>query len=230
MRARDTWLLRAAIGGVALYVGTWFVLGQLRPGYDPLRQAISELFATDAPLSHALTLAGVLVLTGAALVPFGVVLDRVLPGTGRLGPALVVVSGVGTLLVGLAPCTAGCPGVGASTTDTLHVVFAGGGYTALVTAPLAVAWRVRAHAPALARWSLLLGGVASAGFVVRNLGGVDALAGLQQRVFNTVADLWLAGVAWWALRRQPAARAAAGPRTGPRPRSAQVMQASDTQP
>lgn len=195
-------VLLAGVAGVALYVATWATLGVVRDGYDPLRQAISELFALDAPRGQAWTLAAVLFLTGALLVPFGLVLDRVLPGEGRLGPGLVVASGVGTALVAFAPCTAGCPGVGASLTDTLHVVFAGGGYVALVTAPLAVAWRVREHAPTLARWSLLLGGLATAGFLVRNLGGVDTLAGLQQRVFNTTADLWFVVVAVWALRQR----------------------------
>ena len=43
-------LLIAGIAGVTLYVGTWFVLGLLAPGYDPLRQAISELFDLGAPV------------------------------------------------------------------------------------------------------------------------------------------------------------------------------------
>lgn len=195
-------VLLAGVVGVVLYVATWATLGVLRDGYDPLRQAISELFALDAPRGQAWTLAAVLLLTGVLLVPFGLVLDRVLPGEGRLGPGLVVASGVGTALVALAPCSAGCPGAGASLNDTLHVVFAGGGYAALVAAPLAVAWRVRGHAPALARWSLLLGGIATTGFLVRNLAGVDVLAGLQQRVFNTTADLWFVVVAAWALRQR----------------------------
>jgi hypothetical membrane protein len=220
-------LLRTGIAGVALYVTTWFVLGVVREDYDPLQQAISELFAIGAPRGQALLLAVVLAVTGALLVPFGLVLDRVLPGSGRLGPVLVVVSGVGTFLVAFAPCTAGCPGVGASTTDTLHVVFAGGGYLALVTAPLAVARRTWRVAPGLARISLALGLAASIGFLVRNL-GLDAYGGLQQRVFNTTADVWLAVAAWSGLRHRAAT--ASGASAAARPRSAHDTSPSETSP
>ena len=201
---RQRLLLRLTVVGVLAYVATWFVLELVAEGYDPLRQAISELFDLGAPTWQRMTLAGVLLVTGAALLPVGPVLDRVLPGTGRLGPALAVLAGVGTTLVAFFPCTAGCPGIGTTFTDTMHVVLAGGGYVGLVTAPIAFWWRLReTRYRDLAIAGLVLGGAATIGFLVRNL-GVDVFGGLQQRVFNTLADAWYVLAAVAVLRRTQA--------------------------
>lgn len=200
-------LLRLTVVGVALYVATWFVLGLLAPAYDPLQDAISQLFDLGAPPLQRWTLTWVLVVTGVALLPVGFVLDRVLPGEGRLGAWLTTVAGIGTVLVAFFPCTAGCPGFGSSATDSLHVITAGGGYLGLVTAPLAWAWRLRGTEEArLAVAGLVLGTLATLGFVVRNAFGLDSFGGLQQRVFNTAADVWfvLAAVRGLTLLRRPA--------------------------
>lgn len=205
MTRSDRVLMLLTVVGVLAYVATWAVLGVAADGYDPLRQAISELFDLGAPAWQRNTLAGVLLVTGIALLPVGPVFDRLMPGRGRLGPLLAVVAGLGTLSVAFFPCTAGCPGAGTTFTDTMHVVLAGGGYIGLVTAPLAFAWRLRDTAwRDLALAGLVLGGVATVGFVVRNA-GVDVLPGLQQRVFNTIADAWYVVAAVVVLRRGQAA-------------------------
>lgn len=191
----------AAIVGLGTYVGGWLIAGGVRAGYDPREQAISELFELGAPwASRGWVVAGLL-LSGVALVAFGPALDRGLPGTGRLGPALVVTSGVFTVLVVGAPCSPGCPGTGAAWNDTAHTVTAGVGYISLVLAPLAFAWRLRAVAPRLAAWSAAIGGLAVTGFAVRYLGVVPRWPGAQQRLFNTVADVWYLLVAVHLLRR-----------------------------
>ncbi len=203
-------LLIAGIAGVTLYVGTWFLLGLVSPGYDPLRQAISELFDLGAPAWRRLIVQVVLVLTGLALMPLGFALDRSLPGRGRLAAWMIFAAGLGTTVVAFFPCTAGCPGYGASFTDTMHVVWAGGGYVGLVLAPLVFGLRLRGtDARRLAIAGIALGGLATAGFVLRNV-GVDAFGGLQQRVFNTAADLWFLLAAVEGLRRLRAGQAAAG--------------------
>jgi hypothetical membrane protein len=191
----------AGIVGVTLYVASWAVAGAIRPGYDASRQAISQLFELGAPtLSRSLVVVG-LVVSGIALIVFGAALHRGLPGRGLGAPVSAVVSGVMTMLVVVFPCAEGCPGVGASFTDTMHVVVAGAGYVTLMLAPLLAAPRVWAYDRRLAWWSLALGGFALVGFVVRNLGGFDATGGLQQRIFNTTADLWYVVVGVWMLRR-----------------------------
>jgi hypothetical membrane protein len=186
---------------VSVYVGGWFVAGLLRDGYDPYERAISELFELGAPAGPRLLLVVGLLLSGVAFLLLGPALDRVLPGRGRLGPLLVVLAGIGTLGVAAAPCTAGCPGFGASPTDTWHTITAGVGYAALVLAPLAVGWRVRHAEPRFAGWSVVIGGVGLLLFVGYVVGVVEGAAGLQQRVFNTVADAWYVLVAVWLLRR-----------------------------
>lgn len=201
----DRLLARLGVLGVVGYVATWFVLGQVRVGYDPLQQAISELFERGAPTGHRVALSVALVTTGVLLVPFAAMLHRRLPGRAVLGPVLLGWSGLTTALVVLWPCTSGCPGFGTTVTDTMHVLVAGSGYVGLVTAPIAFALRLWPHDRRLAAASAALGTIAFGGFVVRNL-GVDAYGGLQQRVFNTVADLWIVVVGLAVLRRtDPAA-------------------------
>lgn len=205
-------LMVLTIVGVLVYVATWAVLGALADGHDPLQQAISELFDLGVPAWQRRVLAGVLLVTGTALVLVAPVLDRLLPGTGRLGPALTVLAGVGTMAVAFFPCTAGCPGSGTTVTDTMHTVLAGGGYVGLVSAPLAFAWRLRVTAwRDLAVAGMVLGGLAAVGFLVRNLAGIEVHAGLQQRVFNTLADAWYVLAAVAVLRRGQAASARSTP-------------------
>ena len=77
MRSRDgagvvpRWVRGAlwfGLAAVVLYVAGWAVAGQVRADYDPLEQAISELFALGAPWSsRGLLLAG-LVLSGIAFL------------------------------------------------------------------------------------------------------------------------------------------------------------------
>jgi hypothetical protein len=188
---------------VALYVGGWLLAGRLREGYDPRDRAISELFELGAPWASRGWLVAGLALSGVAFLALAPALHRALPGRGRLGPTLVVLAGVGTLGVLAAPCTPGCPGVGGSTTDTWHVLTAGLGYSALATAPLAFAWRLRRHRPRLARWSAIIGGASTLLFVIHVTGAVPTATGLQQRTFNTVADAWYVLVTVHLLRYGP---------------------------
>lgn len=176
--------------GVVAYIGAWAVGGMLWDEYDPSRQAISELFALGAPTATRVLVSGGLVASGVGLVAFGWALHVGLPGHGRWGPALAMLSGVMTVAVTLFPCTPGCPGAGTSATDTLHVLTAGAGYLALMLAPLAVAWRVRGSLRVLAAAGWVLGGGALVLFLIRDVGLAPEYPGLHQRIFNTTADAW----------------------------------------
>lgn len=202
------WVAAVAVAGVAgvlAYVATWAVGGVVWDGYDPTRQAISELFAIGAPATTRVPLSAGLALSGLGLAAFGWAMDVGLPGRGRIGPALAVLSGVMTVAVVFFPCTAGCPGAGTSFTDTMHVVTAGTGYVALMLAPLATSWRVRHHLPGLAMAGIVLGGGALALFLARTVGFAPTYSGLQQRVFNTTADAWYVVAAVVLVRRSRAA-------------------------
>jgi hypothetical protein len=209
----------AALGivGVALYVASWAIASVVLDGYDPLRQAISETFDLGAPTWSRVLVALGLGLSGLGLVAVGPALHAGLPGADRRGATAgawaASLSGVLTFGVVASPCTAGCPGLGATTIDTLHVVFAAPGYLLLIVAPLLFVPRLRGLDDRLACWSLVLGGLALVGFLVRNL-VLDSYGGLQQRVFNTTVDVWyvLAGVS--VLRRWRAQWVGAAPRAG----------------
>lgn len=194
-------ILRWAAVGVTAYVLSWFVAGLLIEDYDPLRQAISETFAIGAPTGPRLLVTVSLIATGVLLVAFGPAMDRLAPGTGWLAPALAMVSGVATVLVAAAPCTNGCPGFGTTPIDTLHVVFAAIGYLTLIACPLAFAARVAPHEPRAARVSAVLGATALALFLVSNVVVQVEWHGLLQRTYNTLADVWYVGAAWWLTRR-----------------------------
>jgi hypothetical protein len=203
--ASDRVALWFGLVAVGLYVGGWLLAGIVRDGYDPRQQAISELFELSAPWSSRGLMVVGLALSGVAFLVLAPALHRTLPGQGRLGPLLVVLAGLGTLGVLAAPCTPGCPGAATTAFDRWHTIMAGAGYTALVLAPLAFAWRLRHQEAQLAAWSLALGGGAALLFGVYVAGLVTAAPGLQQRVFNTLAGAWYVLVAVWVLRRDAAA-------------------------
>lgn len=201
---RSAWVttaLWATIVGVTMYIAGWAVGGAVREGYDPIDQAISELFALGSPWSSRGPLLAGLLFSGTAMLLAAPALHRSLPGRGLLGPVLVAVAGLGTLAVAAAPCSAGCPGSMNGGIDRAHTIAAGVSYVPLVLAPVAFGWRLRRAMPRLAGWSVALGGIALVGLVVRYLGVVEDAPGLQQRLFNTVADLWYLLVAVVLLRR-----------------------------
>jgi hypothetical membrane protein len=78
-------------------VGGWWWAGSITPGYDPIRQTISDLAAADAPTHWLMTAA--LVVTGIAYIVTAVGL-RPADGAGR---ALLGVGGVGVLLTAWIP-------------------------------------------------------------------------------------------------------------------------------
>ncbi len=193
---------RLTVAGVAFYVGSWLVAGWWTPGYDPATQAISELFALGAPTGPRVLLTTSLVVTGVLLVAFAWALDVLLPGTGRAAPIACALSGAMTVAITLAPCTAGCPGFGTTTTDSLHLLFAATGYLALIATPLLAAWRVRHDDRALAVVSLAFGVVAAVGFLAGASAQWQSVGGLLQRGYNTTADAWLVVAGLWLARRR----------------------------
>ena len=79
--------------GVAFYVASWALAGAWQSGYDPARQAISELFALGAPTPGRVLLVVALVTTGIGLVGFGWALAARVRGAQAAGIAAAV-SGV----------------------------------------------------------------------------------------------------------------------------------------
>lgn len=191
----------AGAAGVCLYVTAWAVAGLWTPGFDPVVDAISDLFALGAPAGPARLMIVALVVTGVLLLPFAWALHHGLPGRSLAGPVAAAVGGVATVAIVAVPCTAGCPGFGASFADSAHSLLAGVGYAGLVVAPLLFAPRLVGREPGLAWFSVLVGTVATVGFVLRAFGVGSDIPGLLQRVFNTVADAWYLVAAIVVVRR-----------------------------
>jgi len=207
--ARRGRLIAVAGGlGVCSYVVAWAVAGALWPGYSPVTQAISETFAIGAPRTGRALVSLGLVVSGTTAVALTWLLHDVLPRTGRrgrdlTGPVLATISGLFTVAVVAAPCTAGCPGAGVTLTDTLHSAIAGIGYLALVLAPLAFGWRVAQDMSRFAVFSVVVSVVALFGFALHTAGVGDPIRGGLQRGFNTMADAWYVVAAVVGFRRLP---------------------------
>lgn len=97
----DRWLALAGIVGPVVLVATFVVLGLLRPGYSPVRQAVSDLGV--GPNGWVLDASAVFL--GVLLIAFAVGFGRtqlpVLGSRGRwLCPALLSLPGLGFITVG----------------------------------------------------------------------------------------------------------------------------------
>ncbi len=89
----------AAVGVVApiMFCSVFTIAGLMRPGYDPLRQYVSELALGP---NGWLQTANFLVM-GLLLIAFAAGLHHGIPDGPRVSPALLVVAGVGFLLSGV---------------------------------------------------------------------------------------------------------------------------------
>lgn len=178
-----------AMTAVVQFVAAWAVLGAIRDNYDPMFRTISELAEVGSPTRGVMTSS--LILFGLLLAPFALTLWRALPG-GVMAPTAVLLNAVGSIGAGAFPCSPGCPGSAASTSDLAHIIAASVSYLGLILAPLAVAWqlhRVGARS-GLRRVSLVLGLLTLAG-VMAWVGGVAGEAGgALQRVATTTGDAW----------------------------------------
>ncbi len=191
----------AALCGVAgpvAFVGGWVVDGLRTPGYDPVRDAISQLAREGAPTRPSMT---------ACFVVFGLLVPLWAPALARVldAPALrptVTVAGLATLAVALLPLSREAGG----TQDLLHAVAAGTGYVAMALTPLVAAAGLRRQGRRSAAAVSVLVGAVSAGALAATL--VAEAGGLWQRVGLTVVDAWHVAVALHVLTVRTRAGAA----------------------
>ena len=183
------------IAAPAAFVTAWAVGGLRAEGYEPLRDAISELAAEGAGTRPLMTTG--LVAFGVLLPVWAVLLGRVLGSAAVRGAA--VVAGVATLAGALLPLTR----EGGQTQDALHGVAAGIGYVAMALTPLLAAGPLRRLGHDRAAGTSAVVGVVSAAALVGTLLVEDRSGGLQ-RLGLAVVDLWHVAVAVWVLRRHRA--------------------------
>lgn len=126
----------SAFVGYALFFGMIIWTGAAWPGYDHLRQFISELGATGAPNGETFSLWGFIV-PGVLLMVFPVAAFLALPRSvvGFIGFALILLFASGAFFGGVYPCDFGCVTEGGSESQRMHELLGLGGY---LTAPLAL--------------------------------------------------------------------------------------------
>ncbi|MDP9497033.1 MAG: DUF998 domain-containing protein [Actinomycetota bacterium] len=179
--------LACGIAGPAAFVGAWLVGGLQTPGYDPVRQTISQLAREQAATAPLMT--GGFVAFGVLVPVYATALRRAL---GPAPAAATLTSGVATLAVAALPLSL----AGGQAVDQGHHVAAGLGYAGQALAPLLAAGAFRGRARTA---SYVTGGTAAAALVASVL--LPDLAGLLQRTGLTVVDVWFAAVAVHLLRR-----------------------------
>lgn len=102
--------LAAAVGAIQCWLG-WSIAGSMWPGYDPVRQTISDLAANESPVKHFMSAFFIL---GGTLSIIGAVWVKALAMPGRIA---IFISGLATYGLTIFPT----PLVGYS---TAHRVFA----------------------------------------------------------------------------------------------------------
>ena len=185
------------IVGPILFIVIILVFGQLRPGYDPIRQYMSELGATGTPNAIVYSIAEALL--GLPLIAFAFGLHRGISKEGKaskLVPILIAVSGLGWIVTSFFPCDPGC--VNESVTGKIHGLMGIIDVWPLLIAPLLILPRLKKDN----RWqsyrsfSLIMGTLAVILFAVEFFTGevssvLVPYRGLLQRLTFFTPFLWI---------------------------------------
>lgn len=165
------------------------------PGYDHLRQYISELGATGAPAGQAVSLA--FMVSGALLTAFWLICARMFRDS-RLavfGFGLSALNGLGLFFGGVFRCDFECSLASPSREAVLHDVLGGIGYLCGIVGILVVglAWRNRPDRLGLFRLSLLCG--VPAAMTIWLIHPAFEWYGAAQRVLELALAIWTLAIA-----------------------------------
>ncbi|MEA2435232.1 MAG: hypothetical protein QOG54_2689 [Actinomycetota bacterium] len=195
----------AAIVAPGVFVTSWVVAGAIRPGYDPVTDAISRLAELGAPNRWIVT-------TG--MVTFGLgclVFAPVLRSASTAGAVAIVIAGFASFGVAAFPCTHGCPGPDGFDTNLGHVIAAGVHYIAFCSVPFLVARVTTGRYRSLS----LVAGFCAALALGAHVTGLGP-NGLFQRIGLTILDLWLVLTGLRAARSMGFGLGESSARNGPR--------------
>ncbi len=192
----------AICGIVAPFVYTAAVIAATLkvPGFDHLRNFISELGATGAPGAGIMNFVGFLPY-GMLILAFALALHRgIRPDIGGwLGPAVLGLYGLAYVALALSPCDPGCQAATPSLHHRIHFLLSDLILLAAVLAPFTLYARM-AKDPAwrsLAVATLTLPGVA---WLILELSGVGLPGALRQRVWLLLLFIWIELVGMRLLR------------------------------
>jgi len=174
-----------------------FTLGALEPGYDPIRQSMSELGDVDAPYAFIMNTLG-FPLLGVFLILFAIgVHQNISSAKGSwLGPSMISISGAFLILTGLFPCDAGC--IDTTVVGGLHSLFATLAALVMIPVPLAIVPRIYLN-PAWRRYIwfswivVILTGLFSILYMFPEL---EVYAGLLQRLAIAAPLVWIEATAF----------------------------------
>ena len=192
----------SAFAGYALMIGMIVWAGAVWPGYDHLRQFISELGATGAPNGQTFSLWGFIV-PGVLLMVFSVAACLALPRTAAsfIGFALILLFASGAFFGGVYPCDIGCVTDGGSESQKMHELLGLGGYLTAPLALLLVGLASRRWPGAAALFPLGLVGAVIAAVAMPLMVMDIEFDGAAQRALEGVMALWvLSCAAYMALR------------------------------
>jgi len=180
------------IVGPIIYAIVLTLLGSLWPGYNPIRQYMSELGAVNAPHAIAMNVLGFQLL-GIFMIGYGFGLYRGI-GKGwdsKIGVALIVIAGVNMVLVGFFPCDPGC--VDESPTGIAHAITATIASIATTLGMLVISLRLRKDSRWRSFWVFTLAIAVVAIFLspLPMFSIFSPWAGLLQRLGMGLALFWM---------------------------------------
>jgi hypothetical membrane protein len=181
----------AGIVGPVLYTITWLVLGFFEPTYNHTQDPISNLSAIGA--SYALVMTVVIFIFAILIIVFAYGLQRGLPPGFWVGPAVLVIVGVGYIGIALAPLNLADP----RDTNVPHMISATVTVFAMMLAPVLTFPRLRRD-PGwrnLSGYSVFTTVVAFAFMVLASLPTFADWAGLMQRLVLAVFLVWMVVIA-----------------------------------
>ena len=188
------WSMALAACGVAaplVYSAAAITASLKHPGYDHLKNFISELGATGAPGAAIMNFAGFLPY-GVLMVGFALAVHRGIRADvgGWLGPSVLGVYGLAYVGVAMAPCDPGCQAVTPSLHHRMHVLLGDLIFLTAVLGPFTLYPRM-AKDPAwrsLAVATLVLPG---ASWLILELSGVGMSGAVRQRLWLLLLFVWI---------------------------------------
>jgi hypothetical membrane protein len=189
-------LTAAGIAAPLLWAAAAIYCGAVRPGYNPVTQAISELAERGSPTESVMRITA-FYLPAVLIVIFGVFLLTRSSSVGLAVAVLLIIHGAARLMAGAFPCDPGCPVPGSSLSQIVHNIAGTMNGIILPAAALFCFFHLRKIGRHQFAWYSLVSAFVGTVFFV--LMGMDARTrshlGLFQRLSFGTMNLWLGAFA-----------------------------------
>ena len=199
-RSRSVILAACGVMAPFVYAAAAIAAGLKYPGYDHLKNAISELGATGAPSATIMNFAGFLPY-GVLMVAFALAVHQGIRADagGWLAPSLLATYGLAYVALAFARCDPGCQAATFSPHHRMHLLLGDVIFLAAVLGPFTLyprmirdpAWR------SLGVATLVLPALA---WLIPEIGGVGISGALRQRLWLLLLFIWIEMVAVHLLR------------------------------